>query len=202
MRVVKKRIEEPDGIVMANGMVLKDGMDGFKADKDLVSDSLSYVAKISKGLHSGVLNSDPDFVKFQQEAMEGIINKETDKVCSKAVLNAEKNLRRLSNKAAQAAGTNYIFSSRNNKKVTGIDLGSGEFIEEIGKSKKHHEIDAKNLESLLGDIGTDLASFNSSEIKKIKKTNQDIKKRRAAAEKKAEKKAKKKVTKKKVGDRK
>ncbi len=159
------------GIVMANGMVLKNGLNDFKADKNLVSESLSHVAKMSKGLYSGIMNDDPEFVKFQEESINNIIKKEVDKVCDKAVLNAEKQLHKLSNRMAANVGTNYIYSPRSGKEVIGIDLSTGEFIE------KDKHLDAITMEALREEIGDSLASFNPEEIRKIKKNNKDIKKR-------------------------
>jgi hypothetical protein len=45
-------------------------------EQELVGDSLMYIAKISKGLYSGVLNSDIDFIKFQEESMKTVVEEE------------------------------------------------------------------------------------------------------------------------------
>jgi uncharacterized protein YoxC len=171
-------MKEKDGIVMANGVVLKDGLNAFKPDRTLVEKSLSHVAKMSKGLYSGILNDDAEFIKFQEESMDGIIKKETDKVCHKVVTNAEKNLHRLSNEMALAADARYVYGHRSNKEVVGIDLETGNFKTKVKKAKSDYNIDATKLETILEDVGDNLASFNSSEIEILKKTTDDIKKRK------------------------
>jgi len=176
-------MNKKDGIVMANGVVLKDGLNAFKPDRTLVEKSLSHVAKMSKGLYSGILNDDPEFIRFQEESMDGIIKKETDKVCHKVVTNAEKNLHRLSDKMARNNG-GYVYGHRSNKEVVGIDLETGNFKTKVKKAKSDYNIDASKLEAILEDVGDNLASFNSSEIDLLKKTTDDIKKRQEKIKKK------------------
>jgi hypothetical protein len=177
-------MNKKDGIVMANGVVLKEGLNVFKPDKTLVEKSLSHVAKMSKGLYSGILNDDLEFIKFQEESMEGIIKKETEKVCHKVVTNAEKNLHKLSNEMALAASARYVYGHRSNKEVVGIDLETGNFKTKVKKEKSDYNIDATKLEAILEDVGDNLASFNSSEIEILKKTTDDIKKRKEKIKKK------------------
>jgi hypothetical protein len=188
-----------EGIVMANGMVLKDGAERFKADKSLVSETLQYVAKISKGLHSGVLNDDPDFAKFQQEAMSGLVKKETDKLCDHVVLGAEDRLRRMSTSmAAQPEVTSrYIYGRRTSKEVEPIILGADD------KPKKLKDVSSGGtIKSLIEKRGDELASLNPDEVSYIKEINKESEKIREVREQVMEKILSKKVAKKKVAKKK
>lgn len=198
-----------EGIVMANGMVLKSGLDRFKADRNLVSESLLYVAKISKGLHSGVLNDDSDFIKFQQEAMVGLVKKETDKLCDKVVLGAEERLMRLSGEivANKANTPKYIYDRRSHGEVEPILLEAPSTLKsscpKTGTGK---------IKELIEKTGDELASLNEDEVSYIKEMNKETKKitdmRKKVRKKilsgkvKSKKKINKKVSKKKVGSKK
>ena len=172
-------MSEQEGIVMANGVVLKDGLnrlkDGlnrFKADRNLVSKSLLYVAKISKGLHSGVLNSDPDFIKFQQESLDGLVKKETEKLCDKVVLGAESQLARLSGTIAiEKAATSYLYGRRGSKEVEPIILEAPSTLRSpVNKTS------TGLIKELIEKTGDELASLNKGEVAYLKEMNKETKK--------------------------
>lgn len=185
-----------DGIVMANGIVLKDGLNQFKANREMIEKSMSHIAKISKGLYSGVLNFDPDFVKFQQESIDNLIKTETEKLSSGVVLGAEKQLRRISDNGMAAKMAHYVYSRRasiNNKDIQEIDLSK--------EDPKENNLAACDL---IKEKGNQLASLNTEELEYVKQVNKEAKKILKMKEKIkvdikiSKKKAKKKVSKKKA----
>lgn len=190
---------------MANGVVLKDGLNKFKADRGLVSESLLYVAKISKGLHSGVLNEDPDFVKFQQESMDGLVKKETDKLCDTVVLGAEQMLAKISATVVseRAIKDSYIYARHTSQEVEPILLTA----EEAAADK-----DGKTgaVGDMIKDRGNELASMSKEEVSYLKEVNKESAKvaklrakiRKDILNKTIKKKAKKKVAKKKTSKKK
>jgi hypothetical protein len=166
------------GIVMANGVVLKDGLNRFKADRGIVSQSMSRIAKISKGLYSGILNSDPDFVEFQEEAMEGVITKEIDKLCDKVVLGAENQLQKISAQmvADRAANYRYSGSESRHSNVEEIDLSKGEDPIRVRARKPEEKKVVIKAQDLIKDESNRRACLNKEELENIKEVNKDVKK--------------------------
>ena len=183
-----KSREVQKGIVMANGVVLKDGLNVFKADEKLVSDTLRFVAKISKGLYSGILNDDTDFIKVQQETIDNIIENATEKISEDVVKGAEKQLKRISTQMALSMEKEKSYlMHRHYGEATPIEMSSEEF-----KKTKN------NSASILSNIGAtsleELKKINESIEKKRAKTTKDVAKARRVV--KTKKEAKKKTTKK------
>ena len=179
MKVVKgkNQMSQPDGIIMANGMVLKDNIHKFEADEEIIKESLSYIAKISKGLHSGVLNSDSDFIEYQQESMNELIERETNKLCKKVVLGAESQLKMIStnmmaNRAVEQCHTFSNFSD--------------------------NVIDTQKIHDIIKERSDKLAVMNKEELEYIK----DVNKEAGEIFKKREKLRKKIINKKKVAKKK
>ena len=171
MKVVKgkKQLSDPDGIIMANGVVLKDSQHKFDADKDLVLESLSYVAKISKGLYSGICNGDSEFSKFQKESIDNLLEKETKKLCENSIIGADKQLQRVLSGNRAEVGTNYIFSGRkSNDTVEHIDLSDAEPVKDKSKRPTHFS----QMQDIIEKTGDKLASFNNEELEYIKCVNE------------------------------
>lgn len=173
MKVVKgkNQVSQP-GIIMANGMVLKDGIHKFEADERIVKESLSYIAKISKGLYSGILNSDPDFIEYQQESINKLVEIETDKLCKKVVLGAESQLKMIStnmmaNKITERSYTKSLYSSND---IPEIDILGEESIKDSSKTKSHTE----KIQSIISQRGNELASLGDEELKYVKEINKEV----------------------------
>lgn len=184
--------QEMGNIVMSNGVVLKDGLSSFKADEKLVEKSLSYIAKISKGLYSGVLNSDPEFSKFQKKAIQKLIEQQKEDICKKVVLGAEEQLKRISTSCLAAQASDFLYAGRRRRTsdVQEIDLGEGN--DDTG-------IKMVATVNLIENEGNRLASMGQKELKKIVEATEEAKEiRKIAASRMKKKMSKKKKTKKKA----
>jgi len=200
-----------DGIIMANGVVLKDGLNRFDADKKLLSDSLKHVSKISKGLYSGILNLDPDFVQFQEKSMNDLIEQESEKLYKGVVRGAEKQLHRLSTQLANEMRKDASFAvSKKIKDVEPIEIEINNKEGVIDNTKrKISNID--EIDDIIEDRAKQLSGMSindlyyvqeiNKEAAKIEKMKKDIFKR---CIKKVDKTVavRKKVTKKKVAKKK
>lgn len=161
-----------DGIVMANGVILKDGKNVFKADRKLVTKSMFYIAKISRGLYSGILNSDPDFIKFQQESIDNIIKEETNKLCENIVSGADNKLKNLSERILAAKTPNYVYDRRGYMEVEPIEIKvKDEIIKERNKKTVDYSCasDHINVERLKKNIGKTSSKKKTIKKKKVAK---------------------------------
>ena len=204
--------DKKQGIVMANGVVLKDSQHKFSADSNLVSGSLAHVAKISKGLYSGICNDDPEFVEFQEESMRSLLEKETKKLCESVVVGADKQLARVLQVQSAELGTSYKFGGkRYSEEVKEIQMEE-DYNPVKDKTKRPTHIG--RMQEIVKETGDELASFKigdleyvqdinkvSKEVAKIRdKMMEKARKKRKNAKKKTivNKVAKKKATKKKT----
>ena len=178
MQVVKGKnvISEPDGVIMAHGVVLKDGLTDLKADKQLVSESLSYVAKMSKGLYSGVLNEDPDFAKFQQKALDDLLKEETEKICKKVVLGVEDKIKNISSNMVAEKSMHYMYGRRGN--VQEIDICKEDIIEGKTNLDSIDDKTKKNLkiQDMIKMRSNSLGSLNDQELRYVAEVNKEAEK--------------------------
>ena len=153
------------GIAVVDGVVFRNGLDLFKADKDVISESMSYISKISKGLHSGSLNSDPEFIKFQQSSMDNLINLETDKLAKKVSLRAEEQFKKLRKKTQKVKSDSFVYAKSANKPVTPIEIDMDDDVKNKRKARQD------SIAGMIDDQGKKISSFSDELIERIKKIN-------------------------------
>jgi hypothetical protein len=189
-----------DGIVIANGVVLKDGLHKFQADKKVVSKSLDHIAKMTKGLYSGILNFDSDFQRFQNEALNDLVEKETEKICKQVITNAEHMLKKISGNmvSQKAVHDSYTRDRHGRKDVTTIDIDI--------KNEKLDTVPSDKVKDVIDSRISILEGISEKELEYIKEINKDVRKmskeRKKIREKINNKNAKKEASKKKVAKKK
>ena len=184
------------GIVMVGGITLKNGLDSFEADEKLVQTTLNRVAKISKGLYSGIMNSDPDFIKFQEESMGRIIALEATELCGEVVLGAEKQLANIAKNTLIEEAVGYRVGRGRTVQEIDIDPKSSGIVSEsdllpieLGEDKNEisreikKRIDPRAIGEIINERGDSLASLSQEEIENIKKVTKETKEINAEARK-------------------
>jgi hypothetical protein len=164
------------GTTMANGVILKSPSQRLKADRKKIVESFNRVAKITKGLYSGILNSDPDFSKFQQKELEDLIEKESITLFDTLIEGAEEQLSRISKEMAVGMGLNrrieqdsYIVKRGATAQVAEIDLNE---ITDVGKDENM----VKKISEIIDKQATELSLLNKDEVRYVDEINKQAEK--------------------------
>lgn len=160
------------GIIMANGVVLRDGIDEIKVDEDIFKKSLFYVAKISRGLFSGDMNADPDFNKFQDKAMKDIIDEVAKKISGELLINANKQLVKVAERISSKdncidANTDYTMKRRG-AVVKEIEIEAGD----------DGDSDPIEMAKIIDGRVKELESMSGKDLKNVVAINDKVKTKR------------------------